>query len=178
MDFQLFWSRVVRAGKLDAQLYEEVEADRGALGQAALVVVLASLAAGIGGAVEGGVLGLLGITAMALVSWVVWAVLAYFIGTRLLPEPQTHADTGEMLRTLGFASAPGMIRILGVIPGLMMIVHAIAAIWMLVAMVIAVRQALDYSSTWRAVGVVIIGFIVQLVVLSLVLAVTGIGTPP
>jgi hypothetical protein len=157
--------RIIRAAKLDAQLYEEVEADRDATGQAMAVVVMSAVAAGIGTPGSGDLLGIVGGTIMALVGWFIWAFLTYFIGTRLLPEPQTKADYGELLRTIGFASAPGLIRVFGVIPGLGALLFLVAAIWMLVAMVIAVRQALDYTSTPRAVGVCLIGWLVQVVIL-------------
>jgi hypothetical protein len=162
--------RMVRAAKLDASLYEEVEADRGALGQATAVVVLASLAAGFGAFARGGVGGFLLATIAALAGWYVWAFLTYWIGTRFLPEPQTQADYGELLRTIGFSSSPGVIRVLGVIPGLTGPVFLVASIWMLVAMVIAVRQALDYTGTLRAVGVCLIGWIVQVLILAVLLA--------
>jgi hypothetical protein len=162
--------RMIRAAKLDASLYEEVEADRGALGQATAVVVLASLAAGFGAFARGGVGGFLLATTAALAGWYVWAFLTYWIGTRFLPEPQTQADYGELLRTIGFSSSPGVIRVLGVIPGLTGLVFLVASIWMLVAMVIAVRQALDYTGTLRAVGVCLIGWIVQVLILAVLLA--------
>ena len=162
--------RMIRAAKLDASLYEEVEADRGALGQATAVVVLASLAAGFGAFAHGGVGGFLFGTIAALAGWYVWAFLTYWIGTRFLPEPQTQADYGELLRTIGFSSAPGVIRVLGIIPALTGLVFLVASIWMLVAMVIAVRQALDYTGTLRAVGVCLIGWIVQVLILAVVLA--------
>lgn len=164
-----FISRMIRAAKLDVQLYEEVEADRTAMGQAMGVVVLSSVAAGIG---SSGVLGLGGMIAgiiAALVGWFIWAYLTYFIGTKLLPEPQTKADHGELLRTVGFSSSPGLIRIFGIVPGLAGIVFLVAGIWMLVAMIIAVRQALDYKSTMRAVGVCLIGWIVQGVIFALLI---------
>ncbi len=159
--------RIIRAAKLDARLYEEVEADRDATGQAMAVVVMSALAAGIGSLGSGGLVGLVGGTIMALVGWLVWAFLTYFIGTRLLPEPQTKADYGELLRTIGFASAPGLIRVFGLVPGLGALLFLVAGIWMLVAMVIAVRQALDYTSTPRAVGVCLIGWLVQVAILVL-----------
>jgi len=167
--------RIIRAAKLDAQLYEEVEADRDATGQAMAVVVLSAVAAGIGTVGSGGLLGIVGGTIVALVGWYIWAFLTYFIGTRLLPEPQTKADYGELLRTIGFASAPGLIRVFGVIPGLGALVFLVAGIWMLVAMVIAVRQALDYTSTPRAVGVCLIGWSVQVVILILGAQLFGLG---
>ncbi len=165
--------RMIRAAKLDAQLYEEVEADRGAMGQATAVVILAAVAAGIGSMSQGGIGGILVLTLAALVSWYVWAFLTYLIGTRLLPEPATRADLGELLRTIGFSSSPGLIRLLGIIPGLTEIVFYVAGVWMLVAMVIAVRQALDYTSTVRAVGVCVIGWIIQAILLGIVLSMFG-----
>jgi hypothetical protein len=167
---------MIRAAKLDAQLYEEVEADKTATGQATAVVILAAVAAGIGNLTYGGLLGIVTGALGGLVGWYVWAFLTYFIGTRLLPEPQTRADLGELLRTIGFSSAPGLIRVLGIVPGLMNPVFFIAGIWMLVAMVIAVRQALDYTSTWRAIGVCLIGWLVQAVILWAALSI--IGAPP
>ncbi len=156
-----FLDRMLRSAKLDVNLYEEVEADTGAMRQAMGVVVLSSIAAGIGSIATGGLGGILMGTIAALIGWYVWAFLTYYIGTKFLPEPQTRADLGELLRTIGFSSSPGLIRVLGIIPGLGGVVFIVASIWMLVAMVIAVRQALDYESTLRAVGVCVIGWIIQ-----------------
>ena len=153
--------RMIRAAKLDVNLYEEVEADKTALGQSMTVVILSSVAAGIGSISHGGVLGILMGTISALIGWLIWSYVTYIIGTKLLPTPETHADYGELLRTIGFSSSPGVIRILGIIPGLGAIVMFMASIWMFIAMIIAVRQALDYTSTLRAVGVCIIGGIIQ-----------------
>jgi hypothetical protein len=175
MDVALFKDRIWRAIKLDSQLYEEVEADHGALGQAMLVVVLASLAAGLGGLGEGGLVGLLVGTGAALAGWYIWAWLVYLIGTRWFPEPQTQADAGELLRTIGFSSAPGLIRILGVVPGLAILVNLVASVWMLIAMVIAVRTALDYHSTWRAIGVCLVGWLIQILLLVVLFAMIGRG---
>jgi len=161
--------RMIRAAKLDESLYEEVEADRGALKQATIVVVLASVAAGVGASAWRGIEGLIFASLSALAGWYVWAFLTYWIGTRLLPEPQTKADYGELLRTVGFSSAPGVLRVLGIIPGLTGLVFVVVSVWMLVAMVIAVRQALDYTGTLRAVAVCVIGWIVQVLILALLL---------
>jgi hypothetical protein len=159
--------RMLRAAKMDATLYEEVEADTQATGQAAGVVILSSVAAGIGSLTSEGGVGIIIGTLTALIGWYIWAYMTYFIGTRLLPEPQTHATPSELLRTIGFASTPGIVRVIGIIPGLTGIVFVVAAVWMLAAMVIAVKQALDYHSTLRAVGVCAIGWIVQILVLAL-----------
>jgi hypothetical protein len=165
-----FFDRIIRAAKLDTHLYEEVEADKGAMGQAMAVVVLSSIAAG---ATNLGKVGFgemfIGVV-IALFGWFVWAYLTYIIGTKLLPEPQTRSDLGELLRTIGFSSSPGLIRVLGILPGLGKFFFIVASIWMLFAMVIAVRQALDYKSTMRAVGVCVIGWIIQLFIMFLMLS--------
>ena len=172
-----FVDRMIRAAKLEVKLYEEVEADKGAMGQAVGVVVLSSLAAGIGVITTQGVGGIIFGTIAALISWYVWALLTYLIGTKLLPEAQTHADHGQLLRTIGFSSAPGLIRVVGIIPFLRGIVFIAAGIWMLVAMVVAVRQALDYQSTMRAVGVCVIGWLIQALLLALFFAIFGAPGP-
>lgn len=171
-----FTNRMIRAAKLDVDLYEEVEADKTAMGQAMTVVVLSSLAAGIGAIGVFNIFGIVIHVIAALIGWFVWAYITYFIGTRLLPEPQTSADHGELLRTIGFSSSPGILKILGIIPMLMHVVNFVVSIWMLTAMIIAVRQALDYRSTLRAVGVCAIGWIVQIIMYVLLWKVSGIFT--
>ena len=172
----IFTDRMIRAAKLDVNFYEEVEADKDAMYQAMGVVILSSLATGVGSIGTLGFEGILLGTLAALGGWYIWAWLTYFIGTKILAEPQTEADLGQLLRTTGFSSSPGLIRVMGIIPGLGTVVFAVASIWMLVAMVIAVRQALDYTSTFRAVGVCVIGWIIQTVILVLLLSLLG-GPP-
>ena len=162
--------RMIRAAKLDANLYEEVEADPSLMKEAGLVVVLSSVAAGIGTITQAGISGLIFGTIAALVGWFIWAYLTMIIGTKLLPVPETDADYGQLLRTIGFSSSPGVARVLGIIPVIGPVIQFVVGIWMLAAMVVAVRQALDYSSTGRAILVCIIGWIVQFVVLALFFA--------
>ena len=168
----VFINRIIRACKLDVSLYEEVEADESATFQAALVVILSSLAAGVG-ALSLGASNFLMAPILSLVSWYIWAYLIYLIGAKLFPEPTTKSNHGELLRTIGFSSAPGLIRVFGFTPEIMSITFIGAGIWMLIAMVIAVRQALDYQSTWRAIGVVVIGFLIQAIVLIILLRIIG-----
>jgi len=169
MDTSLLTQRMIRAARLDPHLYEEVEADTMAMQQAMLVVVLSSVAVGIAVIGKGAGIGFMLVnTIAALAGWYVWAFLTYWIGTKILPEPQTHTTHSELLRVLGFAAAPGVIRIIGLIPPLSQLVFFVANIWMLAAMVVAVRQALDYSGTLRAVGVCVIGWLVQAVVVLVV----------
>jgi hypothetical protein len=155
-----FTQRLIGAAALDAVIYEEVEADPSATGQALIVVVLSSLAAGIGARGIGGmsVASVIFISTLSLLAWATWALVVFEIGGRLMPEPQTRVDVGQLLRTIGFASTPGLLRVFGVLPGATIPAFAIAAVWMLLAMVVAVRQALDYKSTARAVAVCAFGW--------------------
>ena len=161
-----FVERMVGAAKLDVRVYEEIEADRSATPQAMGVVVLSAVAGGIG--VGAGIRGLVVGTIAGLLGWAVWAGLTYFIGTRWLPEPDTKADIGELLRTLGFATSPGILRVAGIVPVVGSIVIVVSAVWTLVAVVVAVRHALDYRSTGRAIGVCVIGWVVQIVIFGLI----------
>jgi hypothetical protein len=170
-----FTERLLGAARLNVATYEEVEADKSALPQAMLVVVIAAVAAGIGGigghGLRGPISGMIG----ALVGWYLWAVLTWLIGTKILPEPQTDADIGQLLRTTGFSAGPGILRILCFIPVLGWLIRVVAEIWMLVAMVIAVRQALDYQGTGRAIAVCAIGFVVNLAVVAAIALLLGVG---
>jgi hypothetical protein len=169
--------RMIRAAKLDPSLYEEVEADQGAMSQAMTVVVLSSVAAGIGAWGKGGPAGMVGSLLLALVGWFLWAALTFVLGTKLFPGPKTQSNLGELLRTIGFASSPGIIRVLGFLPVLGKLMELVASIWMLLAFVVAVRQALDYEKTSQAVLVCVIGWIVYVgVVIGLgALAVGGVA---
>ena len=163
-----FSQRVLGAVLLKARVYEEVEADSQATRQAIALVLLVGVAGGIGLLGVGAVQNLLAGVIVALVGWMAWATLTCLIGTRLLPQPQTQADVGQLLRTLAFASAPGLICALGVIPFLGLPIYAIASVWMLAAMIVAVRQALDYTSTGRAVAVCVVGWALSLVFAAII----------
>jgi hypothetical protein len=155
-----FMQRLVGAATLQPATYEEVEADRGAIVQAITVVVASSVAAGVGArAFDAGRPGdFVFFTGVALLSWAAWALLTFEVGARILPGAQTRADYGQLLRTTGFAATPGILRVLGVVPGLGVAVFAVTAVWMLCCMIVAVRQALDYASTGRAIAVCVIGW--------------------
>ena len=154
-----YLQRLIGAAALDVAIYEEIEADDGATGQAFATVVLSSLAAGIGSRSGGNSLSNVAfVSAVAVLAWAAWALVTYNVGVRLLPEPRTRSNVGELLRTIGFATAPGCVRILGVLPGVTVPVFAVTAVWMLAAMVVGVRQALDYKGTIRAVAVCAVGW--------------------
>ena len=164
----LFISRIFRAIKIDIELFEEVEKDKKATFQAGVVVVLSSLAAGVG-SIHLGASNFLIAPALSLLSWYVWAYIIYFVGVKLLPETKTKSNHGELLRTIGFSSAPGIIRVFGITPDLMAVTFIGSAFWMLACMVVGVRAALDYKSLGRALSVVIIAWIFQAILLFLIL---------
>ena len=165
--------RMVRASRLDVHIFEEVEADTSATRQALLVVALVALATGIASLGTTGLIGLFVGVVSAIVGWALWAWILHLIGTKIMPSHSTHADWGQLARTLGFAQSPGILRVLGLVPVVGNIIFAVASIWMLVAMVVAVRQALDYTSTWRAIAVVLIGFIPYLLLMYMAFALLG-----
>ena len=164
----IFFNRVFRAIKIDIDLYEEVEKDKSATLQAGTVVVLSSLAAGVG-ALQMGVSNFLLAPALSLLSWYVWAYVIYFVGVKLFGGPKTKSNHGELLRTIGFSSAPGLIRVFGITPELMTVTFIGSAFWMLACMVVAVKAALDYDSLWKAFGVVVVSWLFQAFFLFLVI---------
>lgn len=169
-----FAESVLRAAKLDARFYEEVESDRGAIKEGLAVIILSGIAGGAGTWIpSSGFAGLLWGMLAAILGWIVWAFATYFIAVKVVAGPMSYSNTGELLRGIAFASAPGLIRILGVFPPLREIVFILALVWMLAAMVIAVRQALDYSSTAEAFFVCVIGWFVHIPVVLVILRIKG-----
>ena len=174
MGVQLWVNRMIGAAQLRSATYEEVEADHTANAQALGVVILAAIASGLSLAQSGGrgiAIGIIG----ALVGWVIWAGLAWIIGTKFLPTPETRSDMGELLRTTGFAASPGIFRIFGAVPLVGWIITIAAWLWTLATFVVAVRQALDYRSTARALIVCGIGALVYYAVIAWSFLLLGAG---
>jgi hypothetical protein len=151
------------ASRLDAQTYEQVEADRTSTAGAVLVVVAASIAAGLGSGARD-LASLAGAVLVLLMTWMIWVGLTYVIGTRLLPEPQTHSSIGEVLRTTGFSASPGVLRIFGALPSVGLPIFLGVTVWMLFTFVVAIRQALDYASSGRALAVCFLGWAIHALV--------------
>ncbi|HET7698999.1 MAG TPA: YIP1 family protein [Vicinamibacterales bacterium] len=173
-----FLRRLAGAAMLDAATYEEVEADRSATKQALGVVLLSSIAAGIGLNGARGVAATLSFAALAsvlaLATWATFAVVTFHVGSRLLPVDGTRADAGELLRTLGFAAAPGVIQVFGLFSPAPIATAVLALAWTIAASVVAVRQALDFNSTGRAIAVCLVGWGLPLAIAAtLAVAVSG-----
>jgi hypothetical protein len=152
------------AALLDSGTYEGIEADRTATGQAMTVVILSSLAAGLGaGGLDGPRLTLLAVfTLLALATWIAWAVLILEVGGRHLRRRETRVDLGELLRTVGFAASPGLLQVFGLIPEVRTLVFGASWLWMFAAMVVAVRHALDLSNIGRAMFVCGVALVIVL----------------
>ena len=164
--------RLVGAARLRSATYEEVEHDRDATKQAAGVVVATSVAAGVGAIATEGALALIGFTVAGLVGWAVYAWITYFIGTRIFATSETSADWGELARTLGFASSPRFLLLLGLVPGLFGIVGLVVGIWVILTTIAALKAALDFG--WgRAIGTGFLGVIAQGIIFAIVGALLG-----
>ena len=149
--------RMAGAMQADAATFEEIENDPNAMGQAVTVILLAGVAALIGNIFRSGITGGIMALIIALIGYAIWAVLVTVIGTKLMPEPTTKADFAETFRTIAFAASPGIFNVLAIIPFLGPLISFVISLWSLVIMVIAVRVVLDYTSTGRAIIVVLIG---------------------
>jgi hypothetical protein len=169
-------NRMVRAAKLDSNLYEEVEADEEANGQAFTVVLIASIASGLGVGIAAIISGDSGIWFLwglligigtGIVGWLIWSLFAYLIGTTIFKGPVTEADYGQLIRTIGFSNTPRLLSFFSFIPFLGGFIAFVALVWALIAGVIAVRQALDFT-TWRAIGTCIVGWLIYALIVFLV----------
>jgi hypothetical protein len=159
--------RFFRAARLDAELYKEVAADASAMNQALIVVFIHAIAVAFGSFGRTGTTGINIGMITTLLGWYVWAFMAYIVGARILPEAQTKTDKKTVFRAMGFASAPGLARLLGFVPGLGGAAVLVASIWMIAAAMVALKQALNYQSRLRALGVSIISWILSALVQGL-----------
>ena len=163
--------RMVRASTLDANLYEEVERDRNAVGQAAMVVLIVSIATAIGVLLSGSVLGAIGAVVWGFLGWIVWSFITYWIGSAFFKTAATRVTPGEVLRTIGFSYTPGVLAIFLFIPFLGGVIAFIGAVWALVAAVIGIRAAFDFTSTGRAIAVTGIGWLIFVIIQGLLSAI-------
>ena len=167
-------NRMLGAARLNVDTYEDVEGDSSATVQALLVVIIVAIASGVGNLLSGDpdiVNALIFGVIRGLVLWAVWALIAMFVGTKILKTEDTHADWGQVARGTGFAQTPGILNVLSFIPFVGWAILVVATIWQWAAMVIAIRQSLDYTSTWRAFFVILISAIPVVIIYAIVVAV-------
>ena len=169
--------RMLGAARLSADTYEEVERDRGATGQALIVVILVTIASVVGQMLGGeGVDVVRGLAAgiiRGVASWALWALFTWLIGATLLKTEDTQADWGQLARGTGFAQTPGLLNVISFLPGIGILIALLTFVWTFAGMVVAVRQSLDYTSTMRAVFVILLAFIPVLIMNAIVFTLTG-----
>ena len=146
--------RMRGAAMLDVATYEEVEHDNDATGQAAVVVIIVAICTAIGAVWRGGP-SIIGGPISAILGWLMWSAITYVIGDKMLGGTATW---GELLRTIGFAQAPGVLMIFGIVPILGGFVRLVVGLWLLVTGVVAIRQALDFS-TGKAIATALLGWL-------------------
>ena len=171
-------ARMLGAARLNVDTYEDVEKDKGATIQALIVVILVAISAGVGGLLsdEGDLVRGLAFGAIrGVLSWAVWALVAWIVGTTLLKTQETEADWGQLARGTGFAQTPGLLNVFLFVPTVGGLIVFLAFLWQLVCMVVAVRQSLDYTSTLRAIFVILIAFIPVIIINAVLFAVLGLG---
>ncbi len=154
-----FMRRLIGAAILDPGVYEELELDPRAFGQSLLVVLLSGLALGVGAYGRLGLAGAVSVASGSVFGWLLWSGLTFAIGMTLIRGRDTEATWGQLLRTTGFATSPGLLGVLGIFPALSGFIVFVAALWILLAFVVAVRDALDYASFWPALAVCALGWL-------------------
>ena len=169
--------RMLGAALLRVDTYEEVERESSATLQALLVVVLVTIAS-LGGALLGGdkvdvvsavIVGLV----RGVASWALWALATWIIGATICKTEHTEADWGQLARCTGFAQTPRILNVLAFVPVVGGLIVLVASIWSLAAMVVGVRQALDYTSTCRALIVILLALIPVAILNVIVILLTG-----
>ena len=172
--------RMLGAARLDAATYEDVESDGKAIIQALIIVVVVTIASVVGEMLGGGddfdvvnalVIGII----RGVVSWAIWALITWIVGATILKTEATEADWGQLARCTGFAQTPGILNVFSFVPAVGGLISLAAFVWTFVAMLVAVRQSLDYTSTWRAFFVILIAFIPVGILNVIVYWLTGAG---
>jgi len=158
--------RAIGAARLDPRAYEDVERDEAATGTALAIVVLAAIASGIGNLGNNGVIGFIVGVIFGVIGFVLYAGIAYLVGAKLFATAETRATWGQLIRTLGFAQAPGILYVLGILPAVGGLIRFVVGVWILVASIIAIRQACDFS-TGRAVLTAVVAWIIYFIFVAL-----------
>lgn len=161
---------------LDSRAYREVEQDTEATGQAGLTVVLAALATGIGAVLSRDMVrNVVGLIISSGLQWIVFSVVAYLVGSAVFATPRTSVTLGQVLRTVGFAQAPKLLLVLGIIPILGWVVGLVVFFWFLAAAIVALREAFEFD-TGRAIATGIVALIGAVIVDAIFSIFLGIGS--
>lgn len=156
--------RMIRAARLDPDLFYVLERDRGANGQSFLVVLIVAactllgtflpgllslFGVNIGGAALGGwvfLRALFDISVTMLGGWIFWTAVAAVVGTKF----GGRGDFEGVMRAVAFAYAPGVLYLFGFLPLLGQWLRLAVGIWIIIGMIVAVREA-QHFDTGKAV---------------------------
>jgi len=153
----MFSTYFIGAIQLFPQSYSDIAADRGVTKQAFILAILSSIATGVG-SVDGYPEKIPLAALFAFVAWFTWVLLIYILGTKVLREPGTKVEIGALFRVAGFASLPGLIRVLAYLPPFAVIVSAGSTIWMLAMMLIGVQQSFACRRMSRVIAVTLLSW--------------------
>lgn len=178
--------RMIGAAFFNRNTYEEIEADQGALGQAIGVVLLVTLCGIIGGVIDGFlsgekvlgiILGVIGGLVFGIIRWALWVSVMYLVGGKMLRTSDTETSWSEVGRVVGFAYTPGVLSLFTFVPAVGGLFGLVGFVWQVAAVVVAVRQAMDFESTGRAIAVVllsaVIGFIPWMIIMIIQWVILG-----
>jgi hypothetical protein len=166
--------RIVRAIRLDWTVFREIAEDKSAIKEAAIIVLVVSLLSAIGGGIASGnfILSFLVNWIVAiLVGWIGWAILTYFVGSLLF---KGKSDIVEMMRVLGYASAPKLLGLFGFIPCVGWLIALAGWVLSLIAGFIAVREAMEFD-TVDAIVTILISWVVALAISVIISLILGVG---
>jgi hypothetical protein len=169
---------IIRAIKLDASFYNEVEADpsyqREALGVVGLVAVLGAIGAFLSGLIRGHFGAALGGLVLsffvALVGYFIWSFIAHWVGTQFF---KGEGDLGEVQRALGFAYAPQLLNLFTFIPCLGGFIGLAAWVLSLATGFIAIRESLDQDNT-NAFLTMVVATVIMMIFSAIAAAIAGI----
>jgi hypothetical protein len=169
---RLYLNRFLGAAMLDVKLYQEVAAEPRFLYQAWITVLIYAMLASWGSFGRAGAVGSNIGLITTVIGWYVWAFSTYYCATKWFRETSAEAARGDrktVIRVMGFACAPGAIRLLGLLPGLGILALVVSSVWMIAAATVAVKVAFHFESTARAAGACVIGWIIGAITQGLLL---------
>ena len=176
---KILFARMLRAIKLDRNFFGEVAADPTLQAHSVWTVAIFAMATSFGffGAVGGVAVNIALITTM--LSWYIWAFSIFYIGSRLLGEKGESADRKTVIRVVAFAAAPGLIRVLAIIPKTAIVLMVVSSVWILAAAVVGLKQVFTRTATAKitimAVGTWLAASLFQAIMIVTLLSVFGVS---
>jgi hypothetical protein len=174
-----FISRMIDAAKLDSSLFEELINDPTTQGQSVWVVAIFAMATGFGLFSRAGALAVNSCLVTTFFAWYFWSFTLYFAGTYLFRDAGKKADRKTVMRVMAFASAPGILRLLGVIPQTSVILFIVTSVWIIAASVMGIKMAFEIPTTGKVLllcaGAWLLAFLVQFLLLVTIFSALGVS---